>query len=160
MQLRSSEVRIYLFTLFLLIASLAAYHQPGTENQKAKQDQSLEAMNPHRDFTLVGKASWYGIPFHGRTTANGEKYNMNELTAAHKTLPFGSLVKVTNLINNKSVMVRINDRGPYIRGRTLDLSKAAALKLDMLHQGVASVKMEIYLAKNTKPRIKNLAKNQ
>ena len=75
--------------------------------------------------THAAQASWYGPGFHGKTTASGEKYNMNELTAAHKTLGFGSKVKVTNLKNNKSVIVRINDRGPYHGQRIIDLSKKA-----------------------------------
>ena len=76
------------------------------------------------------KASWYGPGFHKRLTANGERYDMYALTAAHKELPFGSVVKVTNLDNNKSVIVKINDRGPYIGGRGIDLSKAANEKIN------------------------------
>ena len=79
---------------------------------------------------FAANASWYGPGFHGRTTANGEKFNMYALTAAHKTLPFDSKVKVTNLKNNKSVVVRINDRGPFIKSRVIDLSKAANKALD------------------------------
>lgn len=77
-----------------------------------------------------GKASWYGPGFHGRTTANGERYNMHAMTAAHKTLPFGTMVRVINKRNGKSVTLRINDRGPYKAGRIIDLSKAANAKLD------------------------------
>lgn len=97
------------------------------------------------DQTIVGKASWYGRPFHGRTTANGERYNMHLMTAAHKTLPFNSIVKVTNLVNGKTALVRINDRGPYIAGRNIDLSFAAAQELDMVKYGVAPVKLEIIM---------------
>lgn len=78
----------------------------------------------------AGMASWYGGKFHGRLTASGERYNMYAMTAAHKTLPFGSKVKVTNLSNNKSATVTINDRGPYIGGRVIDLSKKANSILD------------------------------
>src|SRR5918995_7022236 len=74
---------------------------------------------------LSGTASWYGPGFHGRTTANGERYNMYELTAAHRSLPFGTKVRVTNRMNGKSVVVRINDRGPYGGGRVIDLSRGA-----------------------------------
>ncbi|MBE0539259.1 MAG: septal ring lytic transglycosylase RlpA family protein [Ignavibacterium sp.] len=88
------------------------------------------------------KASWYGPGFHGQKTANGEVYNQNSFTAAHKSLKFGTLLKITNLKNNKSVVVRINDRGPYIQGRDLDLSKAAALELGMVRRGVAKIKVE------------------
>src|SRR5687768_12194400 len=77
----------------------------------------------------IGKASWYGKQFHGRTTANGEEYNMFHFTAAHRTLPLGTWVKVTNLKNGKSVVVRINDRGPYAGNRIIDLSYAAAQSL-------------------------------
>lgn len=80
--------------------------------------------------TFANMASWYGGKFHGRTTASGEVYNMYALTAAHKTLPFGTKVKVTNKKNGKVVYVRINDRGPFIKGRVIDLSKAAHEKID------------------------------
>jgi len=88
------------------------------------------------------KASWYGPKFHGKFTANGEVYNQMALTAAHKNLSFGTLLKITNPKNGKSVIVRINDRGPYIEGRELDLSKGAAIELGMLEKGVARVKVQ------------------
>ena len=88
------------------------------------------------------KASWYGPNFHGKITANGEVYDQMALTAAHKTLSFGTLLKVTNPRNGRSVIVRINDRGPYIEGRDLDLSKGAAIELGMLRKGVARLKIE------------------
>jgi rare lipoprotein A len=88
------------------------------------------------------KASWYGPGFHGRLTANGEIYDQMSFTAAHKSLKFGTLLKITNPRNNKSVVIRINDRGPYITGRDLDLSKAAALELGMVRRGVAKIKVE------------------
>lgn len=87
-------------------------------------------------------ASWYGPRFHGRLTANGEIYNQMALTAASKTMTFGTLLKITNLKNKKSVIVRINDRGPYIKGRQLDLSKGAAIKLGMIPKGVIKIKVE------------------
>lgn len=93
--------------------------------------------------TETGMASWYGPDFHGKTTANGETYDQNGLTAAHKTLPFNSVVRVTNLDNGKQVTVRINDRGPYARGRIIDLSRAAAREVDMIGPGVARVRLEI-----------------
>lgn len=92
---------------------------------------------------IRGMASWYGPGFHGRTTANGERYNSNALTAAHRSLPFNTRVKVTNLNNGRSVVVRINDRGPYSGGRVIDLSAAAARRLNMIRSGVAPVKIEI-----------------
>lgn len=92
---------------------------------------------------VIVKASWYGPGFHGRLTASGEIFNENALTAAHKELAFGTKVKVTCVANGKSVIVTINDRGPYIEGRHIDLSKAAAKALGMIEMGVAPVKMEI-----------------
>lgn len=94
------------------------------------------------DFRQTGRASWYGRAFHGRRTANGERYDMHALTAAHRTLPLGSYVRVTNPATSRSVVVRINDRGPYARGRVIDLSMAAANLLDMRHAGTARVKIE------------------
>jgi rare lipoprotein A (peptidoglycan hydrolase) len=90
----------------------------------------------------VMRASWYGPRFHGKKTANGEIYDQTAFTAAHKKIKFGTLLKVTNPNNNKSVVVRINDRGPFIPGRQLDLSKAAALELDMMEKGVVNLKVE------------------
>ena len=95
---------------------------------------------------LSGVASWYGPGFHGRTTANGEQYNMNDMTAAHKSLAFGTRVKVTNQTNGKSVVVRINDRGPYVGSRIIDLSKSAAQAIDMIGPGTAAVTVEILAA--------------
>ncbi|NQT79783.1 MAG: septal ring lytic transglycosylase RlpA family protein [Candidatus Aminicenantes bacterium] len=90
-----------------------------------------------------GIASWYGTDFHGKTTSNKEIYNMHAMTAAHKTLPFGTYVRVTNLNSGKSVIVRINDRGPFVKGRIIDLSYAAAKKLGMSETGVAPVKIKV-----------------
>ncbi|MDO4696525.1 MAG: septal ring lytic transglycosylase RlpA family protein [Neisseria sp.] len=93
-------------------------------------------------FNQTGKASWYGPGFHGRKTASGERFNMNALTAAHPTLPIPSYAKVTNLSNGKSVIVRINDRGPFHGSRILDVSKAAAQRLGFVAAGTANVKVE------------------
>jgi rare lipoprotein A len=86
-----------------------------------------------------GTASWYGPGFHGRRTASGERFDMNDLTAAHRTLPFGTRVRVRNIQNDREVVVRINDRGPRARDRIIDLSKAAAAVLDLLRAGEAAV---------------------
>ncbi|QOI96981.1 MAG: septal ring lytic transglycosylase RlpA family protein [Flammeovirgaceae bacterium] len=91
----------------------------------------------------TGKASYYADKFEGQPTASGEKYRHNKLTAAHKTLPFGTKVRVTNLANNNSVEVIINDRGPYVEDRIIDLSKSAAEKLEFITQGLAEVKIEV-----------------
>ncbi len=93
--------------------------------------------------SITGSASWYGGKFHGRKTANGERYNQNALTAAHKSLPFGTKVRVTNEANGKSVVVRINDRGPYSGKRVIDLSRAAANAVGMVQRGVAHVTMDV-----------------
>jgi rare lipoprotein A len=90
----------------------------------------------------IGIASYYGYKWHGRTTANGEKLNIYAMTAAHKSLPFNTIVKVTDLDTGKFVIVRINDRGPYVSGRVIDLTDAAAKKLGILHKGIARVKVE------------------
>ncbi|HSG05117.1 MAG TPA: septal ring lytic transglycosylase RlpA family protein, partial [Nitrospiria bacterium] len=90
-----------------------------------------------------GVASWYGIPFHGRKTANGDVYDMYKMTAAHRLMPLGTTVRVTNLKNGRSVRVLVNDRGPFIRGRTLDLSFGAAKRLKMVQAGTAPVAIEV-----------------
>ena len=89
------------------------------------------------------EASYYAEKYHGRKTASGESFNMYAMTCAHKTLPFGTLLRVTNLSNNKSVDVRVNDRGPFVKGREIDVSKAAAQKLGMIKSGTARVRIEI-----------------
>ncbi|MGB7443902.1 MAG: septal ring lytic transglycosylase RlpA family protein [Coleofasciculaceae cyanobacterium] len=94
-------------------------------------------------FEIKGLASWYGPGFHGRRSASGERFNQNALTAAHRSLPFGTKVQVTNLRNGRSVVVRINDRGPYTGGRVIDLSAAAARVLGMVNAGVAPVSVEV-----------------
>ena len=93
------------------------------------------------------RASWYCPRFHGRFTANGEIYNQNAMTAAHKSMKFGTILRITNPRNNKSVIVRINDRGPYIPGRQIDLSKAAAEELDVIKNGVKRLKIEEIIIK-------------
>ena len=112
-----------------------------------------------KNFIQKGIASWYGPKFHGKLTSNKERYDMNQLTAAHKTLPFDTRVKVTNLENGLNVLVRINDRGPFVGDRIIDLSLAAAKKLDMLEDGTTTVelKTEYYSNqnKNNKQKIIN-----
>ena len=93
--------------------------------------------------TLSGVASWYGGRFHGRSTANGETYNQHALTAAHRTLPFGTEVLVTNKANGKSVVVRINDRGPFHGNRVIDLSQKAANQIGMVNSGTARVTVDV-----------------
>lgn len=101
-------------------------------------------MPPERGSVVqTGLASWYGSRFHGRLTASGERYNQYAMTAAHKTLPFGSRVRVTNLNTGQAIEVRINDRGPYIRGRIIDLSYAAARRISVRKPGTAPVQIEV-----------------
>ena len=95
------------------------------------------------NYNETGIASWYGPKFHGKKTANGEIFDQNKISAAHKTLPLPSIVKVTNLENKKSLIIRINDRGPFVRGRIIDLSKKAAEKLGILESGTAKVNVKI-----------------
>jgi len=97
-------------------------------------------------YIQTGIASWYGSDFHGGPTASGERYDMTSLTAAHPSLPFGTLVKVTNLNNGRDVIVRVNNRGPYLRNRIIDLSKEAAKQLGMVSAGIAKVKVEVLSA--------------
>lgn len=150
MLLRSISKIIFVFVLIALVGFTLIVNDEKTtesvlnddvvsaENETVTADRSLV------DYVEMGtmKASWYGPGFHGRKTANGELYDQMSYTAAHKSLKFGTLLKITNLRNNKSVVVRINDRGPYVQGRDLDLSKASALALGMVKRGVVRIKVE------------------
>ena len=100
----------------------------------------------------TGLASWYGAPYHNRHGSNGEVYNMNAMTAAHRTLPLGSIVRVTNVKTGHSAIVRITDRGPFVEGRILDLSLAAAKKVDVWQPGIAAVRMEVLRTPSHSPR--------
>lgn len=128
----------------LWISGCAAPRQLVTDpapGGKAGDTEQLPGIYSPKPVTvLTGKASFYGKP---QKTASGERFDPTKLTAAHKTLPMHSVVRVVNLKNGKSVTVRINDRGPYIRGRIIDLSTAAAKKIDMIDAGVAPVKVEV-----------------
>jgi rare lipoprotein A len=93
--------------------------------------------------TETGIASWYGVPYNGRRSANGEVYDMEKMTAAHRSLPFDTWVEVTNLANRKRVDVRITDRGPFINGRIIDLSLAAAREIDMVQAGIVRVRIKV-----------------
>jgi rare lipoprotein A len=118
---------------------LACAHAPG----RAAQAPRTEREERPREGGLLaeGMASFYGESFRGRQTASGERFDPDALTAAHRTLPFGTCLRVENAENGRTVTVRVNDRGPYARGRILDLSEAAARLLDLLHQGVARVRL-------------------
>lgn len=100
------------------------------------------------EYIEQGVASWYGVPFNGHRTSNGEIYDMRQMTAAHRTLPFGAIVRVTNLSNGMQTQVRINDRGPFVANRVIDLSQAAAQAIEMIGTGTAPVRLEILSGPN------------
>lgn len=100
------------------------------------------------EYVEEGVASWYGVPFNGRRTSNGEIYDMHQFTAAHRTLPFGAIVRVTNLRNGKQTEVRINDRGPFVANRVIDLSLSAAQSIEMVGTGTAPVRLELVSGTN------------
>lgn len=114
-----------------------------TENRDDIYDEEIKEELAKYSYFQTGTASFYGGKWHGRKTANGEIFDTYKLTAAHKTLPFGTRVRVTNLSNGKSVVVRINNRGPYSKGRIIDLSQAAFSKIENMSKGVTKVKLEI-----------------
>jgi peptidoglycan lytic transglycosylase len=118
--------------------------QEPSETAEAKGNDELSIPADAKPISVqTGLASWYGPPYHNRRGSNGEIYNMNAMTAAHRTLPLGSIVRVTNVKTGHSALVRITDRGPFIEGRVLDLSLAAARKLDVWQPGTAMVRIEV-----------------
>jgi len=121
---------LFIIGMIFLSATACSVHRTSVRTEAGKRVE-------------YGKASWYGKKFHGRLTANGEVYDMYRISAAHKTLPLGSKVKVTNRKNGKSLVVRINDRGPFIRGRIIDLSYGGAKALGMVEDGVVPARVEI-----------------
>lgn len=126
----------------VLTSILAAGLIVATMGAAPVQNGSKAENNPSKPYQ-VGRASWYGKPFHGRTTANGETYNMFQFTAAHRQLPLGTWVKVTNLRNGKWIMVRVNDRGPVPQNRIIDLSYAVAQLLGFRERGLERVRLDI-----------------
>lgn len=108
--------------------------------------------NPKIGWTQVGVASWYGPPYHGRKTSNGETYDMNEMTAAHKRLPFNTWLSVKNIANGHTTQVRINDRGPFVGKRIIDLSRAAATDIRMIGSGIARVRLTVVRPPKGNPR--------
>ncbi|PQA85366.1 septal ring lytic transglycosylase RlpA family protein [Hyphococcus luteus] len=139
-----------LFALFLMALAAACATGPGggkggSPHYKVGKPYKVNGKwyRPEEDphYSKTGVASWYGSQFHGRLTANGEIFDMNRLSAAHTTLPLPSMVEVTNLENNRSILVRVNDRGPFAHGRIIDLSREAARRLGFEHQGTARVRV-------------------
>lgn len=122
----------------LLLAALSLLPGCGRRNRAPAPPAA-----PSPGWTETGIASWYGNPYHGRKTSSGEVFDMNQMTAAHRTLPLGAIVKVTNLDNRRTVAVRINDRGPFVEGRIIDLSRAAAREIGLLGPGIAKVRIEL-----------------
>ncbi len=132
--------------LFVLLITISCSNAPRyTSTDRVSPTKPKKTSLKSRSFqkVLYGVSSYYGEDFHGKLTANGEVYDMYGLTAAHKTLPLNTIVRVTNLNNEKSLILRINDRGPYIAGRILDCSYGAAVKLDFVNQGTTKVKIEV-----------------
>lgn len=144
------KIATFILPLVLLAgcASQPPEHQPETPAPAPQPAAAAKAPTPpakprpEPSYQAQGKASYYASRHHGRRTASGERLNNNALTAAHRELPFGTQVRVTNLSNERSVVVRITDRGPHGRGRLIDLSQAAARQLGMLRAGVATVRVE------------------
>ena len=134
--------------LNLIVILFIAVIFTGCSSTSTKQTNSKTSQYS-RNHQLRGQASWYGKNYHGKLTASGEKYNMRAYTAAHKTLPFGTIVKVTNTNNGKSVDVKINDRGPFIAGRVIDLSPKAFNKIGDTNQGLFPVTIQILDDSNT-----------
>mgnify|MGYP001037879597 FL=1 len=141
----------FLFALIFLMTLSGCSNSPRyrtgpvkSSGKKSISPPSLKTKSnvEHRK-VMKGVSSFYAEDFHGKLTANGEVYDMYGLTAAHKTLPLNTIVRVTNLVNNKSLILRINDRGPYVKGRILDCSYGAAKKLDFIVQGTTDVKIEV-----------------
>jgi len=137
----------WFFCIFFLIFSCTSaprYHSSNDNIKNTNKSSSFKKQKTKKYKTSYkGVSSWYGPDFHGKLTANGEVYDQYGVTAAHKELPLNTVVRVTNLDNSKSIILRINDRGPYAKNRILDCSYGAAKKLDFLNQGTANVKIEV-----------------
>lgn len=129
----------------LLTAGFAAASDPGTTDSRGTKTkiQAAKSRSSFAKKAQVGQASWYGKAFHGRPTASGEEYDMFQLTAAHRSLPLGTYVKVTNLRNGKWAVLKVNDRGPYVGNRILDVSYGAAQVLNFRGRGVEKVSIEV-----------------
>ena len=131
-------------TLLLCASLLALATMPGCARKKAPRGSAM--LRVKLGYEEQGIASWYGRPYHGRATASGEIYDMEQLTAAHPRLPFGVTTRVFNLGNGKSVDVKINDRGPFVAGRIVDLSRAAARQIDLITPGITRVRLKVIAA--------------
>ncbi len=156
-----SFIRIALATSFFWLGSLislgaTAFAQAVTKDQPTKAKSSLRHRNHYKSFkhstdpntSMIGTASWYGHGFHNRKTASGKLFDQNALMAAHRTLPFGTLLKVTNTVNNKSCIVEVTDRGPFVKNRIIDVSRGAAQELGFADQGTTKVILQIITPTN------------
>jgi len=132
-----------LIVLFFLLTACLPRHRVVYERRTPPPEKGGTIEKRESRGVQQGVASWYGADFHGKQTSSGEVYDMYQLTCAHNTLPLGTIVMVTNLENGKSVELKVNDRGPFVKGRIIDLSYAAARMLDMHEQGTAMVKVEV-----------------
>ena len=140
---RFIKLGIFIFILIFACSTPQVTRKTPQDNLRSRDQLRKDRTLAETQGKITGYASYYAEKFHGKKTASGEIFDMNSLTAAHRTLPFGTICKVTNLENNKSVVVRINDRGPFIEGRILDLSKGAAQAINGLAAGIIKVKIEI-----------------
>ena len=129
--------------LFLAAGLLAASSMEASADQPPYWDGQLERRDGDNPLIQTGMSSWYGPGFHGNLTANGEIFDQTKLTAAHRTLPLPSFVRVTNLDTEQSLILRVNDRGPYIKGRIIDVSQEAAKQLGFKEKGLAKVMIEV-----------------
>ena len=141
---KSSPYRLSLILIFFILVACSSTPPPSKQkgNSYTVYGKRYYPLSSSAGFNQRGLASWYGRKFHGRLTSNGERYNMYGRTAAHKTLPFNTYVRVQNLRNGKKTVVRINDRGPFVRGRIIDLTLTAATELGMAEDGVVPVRIE------------------
>lgn len=129
--------------LLLLVGTVVVQSCASDPFYRARGRSHAPSRTYSKGFYQVGWASYYGRAFHGKRTASGERFDMYGLTAAHNTLPLGTCIKVTNLENGLSVIVRVNDRGPFVEDRIVDLSYGAALKIGMVHMGTVKVRIEV-----------------
>ncbi|MCH7731976.1 MAG: septal ring lytic transglycosylase RlpA family protein [Candidatus Marinimicrobia bacterium] len=136
------KIKVILFFLvlsFIFGCATSPRYKSGERHKGSRETTKIKK----RTKTIIGISSYYAEDFHGKLTANGEVYDMYGLTAAHKTLPLNTIIRVTNLDNQKSIILRINDRGPFVKDRILDCSYGAAVKLGFVGQGTAKVKIEV-----------------
>jgi len=156
-----SFLRIVLATVFFWLASLISLGatviaQVITKDQPTKAKIASRHRPHYKAFkhstdpntAMIGTASWYGYGFHNRMTASGKRFNQDAMMAAHRTLPFGTLLKVTNLANNRSCIVEVTDRGPYVKHRIIDVSRAAARELGFADEGTAKVTLQVISSTN------------